>query len=214
MTAPLVCFVSVPRNKLRITGPFDKVIQPLLDELNIPQSSAERCTVPCFVKQLPSVLLHFPDAVKISSVQLRVQAQASMRTVSLEPDLGFPYHLKLSLACEITSSLRTITPWTTALGPVLTRILQGVLPPDLWIFDEVAAVSGGQEDFDEARHLSCILRYDLQERARENGEALVVAAALFQRPINDHRTYAEILFALRSPEETCIWFRRYVCTFA
>lgn len=135
-----------------------------------------------------------------------------MRTVSLDPVLGFPYHLKLSLACQITSSLRTITPWTTALGPVLTSILQSALPSDLWIFEEVAAVSGGQDDFDEARHLSCILRHDLQDRARENGEALIVAAALFHGPINGRRTYAEILFGLKNPEETRIWFRRYVCT--
>jgi hypothetical protein len=210
MTAPLICFVTLPRSKLRVSGPFDKAIQPLLDKLGIPRS-AERCTVPCFVRQLPSVLLHFPDAVQVKSVQLRAQAQASMRTVSLEPELGFPYHLKLSLACQITSSLRTITPWTTALGPVLTNILKSVLPPDLWIFDEVAGVSGGQDNFDEARHLSCILRHDLQDRARENGEALVVAAALFERPIDDHRTYAEILFGLRSLEEIRTWFRRYVC---
>ncbi|KAJ5228123.1 hypothetical protein N7489_008831 [Penicillium chrysogenum] len=113
---------------------------------------------------------------------------------------GHPTH-------PITSSLRTITPWTTALGPVLTDILKSVLPPDLWIFDEVAGVSGGQDNFDEARHLSCILRHDLQDRARENGEALVVAAALFERPIDDHRTYAEILFGLRSLEEIRTWFR-------
>ncbi|KAE8333799.1 hypothetical protein BDV39DRAFT_188166 [Aspergillus sergii] len=40
-----------------------------------------------------------------------------MRTITIRPELGFNYHLKLSLACQITSALRTITPWTTCGGP-------------------------------------------------------------------------------------------------
>lgn len=207
---PTLAFVSVPRSKLRISGPFDRTIQPLLDKLGVPQSSAERCTVPCFARQLPSILLHFPDAIHVKSVLNCAHAQTSMRTVTLQPELGFPYHLKLSLACQITSSLRTITPWTTALGPLLTDILKKCLPPNLWIFEEVAAVTGSQGNFDEARHLSCILRQDLENRARENREALIVVAGLFQRPLNDHRTYAEILFDLGSLEQTLSWFRRYV----
>lgn len=44
MITPMICFVSVPRSKLRISGPFEGVIKPLLDKAGVPQSSAERCT--------------------------------------------------------------------------------------------------------------------------------------------------------------------------
>lgn len=70
-------------------------------------------------------------------------------------------------------------------------------------------MTGSQGNFDEARHLSCILRQDLEDRAGENREALIVVAGLFQKPFNDHRAYAEIPFDLGSLEQTLTWFRRY-----
>jgi siderophore synthetase component len=132
-----------------------------------------------------------------------------MRTVTISPELGFPYHLKLALACQITSALRTITPWTACGGLEVSELLQKLLPSDLWVFNEAAAVCGSQEDFNEAKHLSCILREDLESRATASGETLILAAALAQRPVNDSRSHAERVFGLDTLKKRVDWFRRY-----
>lgn len=210
MLTPTLSFVSVPRTDLRFWGPFEQVLQPLLERLDIPKPTSDRVVVPCLAQQLPSIILRFPNAIVLKSVVECADAQASMRTLALRPELEFGYHLKLSLACQITSALRTITPWTTCGGPILTELLEGLLHPDLWVFREVAAVTGSQVDFSAARHLSCILREDPEARARENNEALIISAALAQQPPSASRTYAEILFGLETISQKQKWFRRFI----
>ncbi|OGM47726.1 hypothetical protein ABOM_004343 [Aspergillus bombycis] len=210
MLKPTLAFVSVPRDNLRITGQFERELQPLLQQLDIPETTRDRVTVPCLAQQLPSVHQRFPGAVILKLVTNCADAQASMRTLTISPELEFDYHLKLSLACQITSAIRTITPWTTCGGPVQTALLERFLPDDLWVFREVAAVSGSQEDFNEARHLSCILRDSLESRAEANGEVLIIAAALAQHPYGDSRTHVEILYNLETIAQKQEWFRKYV----
>ena len=210
MLTPALAFVSIPRTDLRVTGDFEAIIQPLLETLEIPCPTPGRVIVPCLSRQLPSVYQRFPSAVVLNIIDNIAEAQASMRTLTLRPECGFGYHLKLSLACHITSSLRTITPWTTCGGPVQTALLEKFLPKDLWIFREVAAVSGAQENFDDAKHLSCILRDDLEARADAHNERLVVAAALAQQPYNNTCSYAEILYNLHTIVDKQSWLRRYM----
>ncbi|KAE8422529.1 IucC family-domain-containing protein [Aspergillus pseudocaelatus] len=210
MLTPTLAFVSVPRDNLRITGHFEQELQPLLKRLNIPQTTSDRVIVPCLAQQLPSVHQRFPDAVVLKLTADCADAQASMRTLTMRPELGFGYHLKLSLACQITSALRTITPWTTCGGPVQTALLEKFLPEDLWVFREMAAVSGSQEDFNEARHLSCILRDSLESRSQANDEVLILAAAFGQQPYGESRTYAEILYNLETVSLKKEWLQRYV----
>ncbi|GAT25938.1 hypothetical protein RIB2604_02005180 [Aspergillus luchuensis] len=68
------------------------------------------------------------------------------------------------------------------------KILQSLLPQDLWIFEEAASVTGAQEDFDKACQLTCIIRKSLEKRAADIGETLIPVAGLLQRPFNDDRT--------------------------
>ncbi|KAI9368037.1 IucC family-domain-containing protein [Aspergillus egyptiacus] len=210
MLQPALAFVSVPRTDLRITGPFEQELQPLLERLKVPKTTDDRVVVPCLAQQLPSIQQRFPSATVLQLTADCADAQASMRTLTLRPELEFKYHLKLSLACQITSALRTITPWTTCGGPVQTALLEKLLPEDLWVFREVAAVSGSQENFNDARHLSCILRDSLDSRARENDESLIIAAALAQRPAGSSRTYAEVLYRLETIPQKKEWFAKYI----
>ncbi|EYE96808.1 uncharacterized protein EURHEDRAFT_514051 [Aspergillus ruber CBS 135680] len=203
MLTPTLAFLSVPRTDLRVTGAFEAAIQPLLSKLEIPSTSADRVVVPCLSRQLSSVHQRFPNAVVLKTIDNIADAQASMRTLTLRPEYDFGYHLKLSLACQITSALRTITPWTTCGGPKF-------LPTDLWVFREVAAVSGAQDNFADAKHLSCILRDDLEARADANNERLMIAAALAQQPYNNTRSYAEILYNLHTTTDKQFWLRTYV----
>ncbi|KAF4231520.1 hypothetical protein CNMCM8980_005309 [Aspergillus fumigatiaffinis] len=214
MLTPSLAFVSVPRTDMRISGSFEETLAPLLTRLGVPTASEDRIIVPCLANQLPAVQLYFPNAVLVKTVSQCVDAQASMRTLTVRPELDFPYHLKVSLACYITSALRTITPWTTVNGPVFTELLERFLPPDLWDFREVASVTGSQSDFDKAKHLSCILRHDLEARARMNKETLILAAALSHHSPDTCRPYAETLFNLQTSREKECWFRRYIaCLF-
>lgn len=210
MLTPPLAFLSVPREDMRLTGSFESLIQPLLNTLSIPPTSKDRIIVPCLSRQLPSISKRFPRAIHLKTVIDCADAQASMRTLTLRPGCHFGYHLKLSLACQITSALRTITPWTTCGGPVQTDLLEKFLPEDMWVFREVAAVSGAQDDFGDAKHLSCILRDDLEARAGEQNESLVIAAALAQQPYGSDRTYAEILYGLETEVQKQEWFRGFV----
>ncbi|GLA18271.1 siderophore [Aspergillus niger] len=130
------------------------------------------------------------------TVQNRCRAQLSMRTVSMTPDVGSsPLHLKLSLNCQITSHLRTISPNAAALATAVGNILRDLLPPDLWIFEEAASITGAQEDFQKACQLTCIIRKSPELEAAGIGETLIPVAGLMQKPFNDART----LFSLILP---------------
>ncbi|KAJ5613865.1 hypothetical protein N7528_007519 [Penicillium herquei] len=210
MLTPGITFLSLPSSDLHLAGPFSQLLQPLLQVLEIPDAPEGLTILPCLTQQLPSVIQRFPRAEILKSVDDCVDAQASLRTVTPRPELNFPFHLKLSLACQITSALRTITPWSAQGGPIVTQIMDRFLPPSLWVFKEVASATGSQSDFDEAKHLSCILRENLEIRAEANDEVLIIAAALIQQPHGTSQSYAEILFSLNTVSQKQEWFREYV----
>lgn len=207
MLTPTLAFVLVPRTDMRITGPFEEKLKPLISRLKIPETGKDKVVVPCLQQQLPAVQVYFPNAIVLKHVSECVNAQASIRTLTPRPELKFEYHLKLALACQITSALRTITPWTTVGSSFVTELLEKFLPPGMWVFKEVAAITGAQDDFSKAKHLSCILRSDLEQRASENNESLILAAGLVQEPLDGNRSYAEILYNLDSLEKKKDWFR-------
>lgn len=202
--------MSLPQSEMKTFGPFSSLLKPLLESLGIPNPhSSDRVVVPCFTRQLPSILPLFPDARLLGSVRKCCRAQISMRTISFLPDVGSPLHLKLSLNCQITSGPRTITPWTAALSPALSTALKNLLPPDLWIFEDAASITGGQDDFDKARHLTCIIRKSPEKQAEELGETIIPVAGLFQKPYKDNRTYMEIMFGLDDLKQKQAWLRKY-----
>lgn len=206
MLTPGIIFLSVPRSQIQITGPYESTIHELLPKIGISSPTPDRIIVPALAQQRPAIKLRFPDVFVVG--RDRALAQASLRTVTLRPELDFKFNLKLSLACQITSAMRTITPWSTLGAPAVSELLTELVPPDLWIYREIASVTGAQADFNEARHFSCIFREDLEFRAREQGETLIVAAALAQRTIDSSVTYAEHLFGLDSVDSKLSWLKR------
>lgn len=208
MLTPEILFLSVPRSQIHITGPFESTLRELFIKLGIPNPTPDRILVPAIAQQRPAIKSRFPNVYVVGTEQ--AFAQASTRTITLRSELRFKYCLKLSLACEITSAMRTITPWSAMGGPAVSELLVELVPPNLWIYREIASVTGAQADFNEARHFSCILREDVEFRAREQGETLIVAAALAQRTVGRSVTYAERLFALDSLESKLSWLRRCV----
>ncbi|KAL4895701.1 IucC family-domain-containing protein [Aspergillus ambiguus] len=198
MRAPSLTFVAIPRRDVRLTGAFESTLQPLLRRLCIEkQDNDDRITVPCLTQQLPVILHFYPGSIPLKEVSGAAKAQASMRTITLCPELEFQYHMKFSLACQITSAFRMITPWTAAQGLGITDLLA-----------KVAAVSGNRDDSDVAKQLGCILREDPEPRARDNNEALIVVATLLERQLSDGRTHAEKLFNLDTAEARKEWYER------
>lgn len=211
MLSPTIIFLSVPKSQVCVTGPYESILLDLLISLDIPRPAPDRVIIPALEQQQPSILARYSDVRIVGSDQ--ASAQASLRTISVRPELKFGYHLKLSLACQITSALRTITPWSTIGGPEVSELLVRLLPPDMWVYREVASVTGAQQDFDEAKHMSCILREDLELMARAQGETLILAAALPQTTVHGGRTHAESIFELDTLEQRLVWFKQYVWTF-
>lgn len=184
-------------------------MHPLLKLMGVSATSMQddHTVVPCLSRHLPALLHFFPEAKLVKSVDGRALAQASIRTVSVP---GFTYDLKLSLACLITSGLRVLPCYSAEAAPAMTRLLEGVIPHDLWLCGEIAAVTGSQPNTEEAQYITCILRENLESRAEENNESLILVAALLEKPRCGTKTYAEILFNLETTEDKVVWLKRYL----
>ncbi|KAE8330163.1 hypothetical protein BDV39DRAFT_202350 [Aspergillus sergii] len=89
-------------------------------------------------------------------------AQASIRTVSVP---GYGFDIKFFLACLITSAPRVLPNWSADVASNITSVLKKLFPPDLWVFGEVAAVTGSQENVSDAHHLTCILQGNMEAKA-------------------------------------------------
>lgn len=208
MLNPGISLVLIPRSSVHMYGPFEELTHSLVEGLGVaPPVSNDLVIIPCLSRQLPAVLNYFPEAEHVKSVPGAAKAHAAIRTVSIT---GYEFDVKFSLACQITSALRVLPCWSAAAAPRMTALMKEILPEDLWLFGEVAAVTGSQEDKSEARHLTCILRENLVPKAQENDEALILVSALMEKPLDSQQTYAEILFDLKTTVEKKKWFTRFV----
>ncbi|KAJ5097169.1 IucC family-domain-containing protein [Penicillium angulare] len=209
LLSPEITFISVPRSELRVTGPFEQLLEPLLQSLKIPQepNQDDRIIVPCFTRQLPGIVSIFPQTRRIQSIPDACRAQISMRSVSFKPEI-FSHHLKLSLLVQITGGLRIVSDSGAVLGPVLSKILPNLLPPDVWFFEEPASITGIQSEVLEAGLISCIIR-KLPEQTKSSKEILIPGAGLYQKPFNEDQSYMETLFGLDTLQKKQDWFRKY-----
>ncbi|KAL6232504.1 hypothetical protein BDW75DRAFT_242903 [Aspergillus navahoensis] len=67
MIAPSLSFVSIPRKDMRVTGPVETTLEPLLQKLEIPKPTDENTLiVPCLTRQTPAILHHFENATVMS----------------------------------------------------------------------------------------------------------------------------------------------------
>lgn len=71
-------------------------------------------------------------------------------------------------------------------------------------------MTGNEQDMAEARYMTCILRENLESRAKENNEALMLSSVLMEKPMGGSRTYAEVLFDLHTTADKVRWFKRFV----
>ncbi|KAL8803044.1 MAG: hypothetical protein Q9182_003414 [Xanthomendoza sp. 2 TL-2023] len=76
--------------------------------------------------------------------------------------------------------------------------------------NELAAATGSDANFDKAKHCSVLVRENLEEKARANGETLIVSAALAEKGVIGEVCHAEQLFELCTEAQKEIWFRHGV----
>ncbi|KAG8688762.1 hypothetical protein FRC11_004822, partial [Ceratobasidium sp. 423] len=214
-----ITIISVPRARIHLDGPFETSLEPLLSKLNLATIPADRALLPCFAEQLPVIHEHFGTDAEVvpsenKSIKLHGQRQAAMRTLSV-PE--FPFHVKMALSCTITSATRTMTPWTARMCIEVSQLLQDIasdpdIMPDpdlLWIARKMATACSADADFEEAKHLSVMLREDLEPRARTLGQCFVLPATLFEVGGEDRVAHVVRLFGLKTIEACKAWFRGY-----
>ncbi|EPS42535.1 hypothetical protein H072_3486 [Dactylellina haptotyla CBS 200.50] len=207
---PSISIISLPRSDVSIYGEFEALIRPLLKSFGVECSTSdERIIIPYHAEQVPAILTEFPDARVIKTMAGRARAQSSTRTVSIE---GYPLDLKFSLAVRIGTVFRQFGNSDALFGVRMSKWLRNIVPDNLWVFEEVASISGNEEKkgFYPARRLACVLRESLISRADERNETLILPAALIDRPYGESRTYAEIVFGLHTKEQKLAWFRTYL----
>ncbi|CAE6342302.1 unnamed protein product [Rhizoctonia solani] len=209
-----VIIISVPRTRIHLDGPFEASMKPLLDKIGIVPAPADRVLLPCFAEQLPAVHAYFgTDAEKVlSKTKLHGQRQVSMRTVSI-PD--FQLHVKMALSYTITSATRTMTPWTARMCIEVSQLLQDITSGSdlLWIARKMATACSADPDFEKAKHLSVMLREDLEPKARELGQCLVLPATLFEIGGEDRVAYVLRVFDLFTIDARKNWFLNHTRTY-
>ncbi|KAJ3840591.1 IucC family-domain-containing protein [Lentinula raphanica] len=184
-THPKIYFVRVPRSSLSILGPFESVMNNLVNSaaanagINLPSGDSSAVSMPVHEIQLDSVLAKFPDTRALDRrIHVVASAQSSTRTV-LVPELP-GMSLKLSVGVKISSALRTISHYTADFGPRFSEIVIPRLSIDRNLLtvecEPASAVYRGVEP-DVAKHFTAILRNFYQPASGEN---VIVCAALLE----------------------------------
>lgn len=181
MSKPTLMLMSISADAVDVSGEFLTIMAKLLPTDMVPIG---RVPVLVHPLQVPNIVSMFPEAT-FHPFTVSALAQASLRTVII-PELP-NYAFKLPIGIKITSALRTISPWTTFMGPRLIPILDRIVPKSnvLQYAAERGSVSARNSNFDTAKHLACIIRDDFSAALREQNEALIVCAALTERPNGD-----------------------------
>jgi len=106
MLHPIVNFVAVQREDLRITGAFEKAIEPFRDILIDEHDPTTEVVIPVHSYQVVNITALFPEA-RILKYEERAEASLNLRTVQI-PSLE-QYHVKLSCGIILSGGIRTIT---------------------------------------------------------------------------------------------------------
>ncbi|KAG0171015.1 hypothetical protein DFQ30_001634 [Apophysomyces sp. BC1015] len=219
---PKLRAVAIPKSSLNLRGEFEELSRPLLDAMLKSESKTFRAKYPGHVfmpiheLQIPNVEQKFPDAVVLPpQYNVTVEALTSIRSVAA-PAVLPGLSVKLCLGIKISSALRTITPFSTYFGPGFSF---GVVPKltydhsKLTIERELGSAVYKHDDFDVAKHCSCVFR-EAVEYANDNQDTIVPCAALvekIQRPDTDETLLTHV-WGLNTEEKRVAFLDRYIET--
>ncbi|KAF7727683.1 hypothetical protein EC973_007238 [Apophysomyces ossiformis] len=219
---PKIRPVAIPKSSMNLRGDFEELSRPLIDAMLKNESKTLRAKYPDHVfmpiheLQIPNVEAKFPDAVVLPpQYNVTVEALTSIRSVAA-PTILPGLSVKLCLGIKISSALRTITPFSTYFGPGFSFDVVPKLTYDkkkLTIERELGSAVYNHEDFDEAKHCSCVIR-EAFEYAEDNRDLIVPCAALvekIQRPDTDE-TLLTHTWGLDTEEKRIAFLDRYIET--
>ncbi len=169
------------------------------------------------IKQKFAHLLEKKLLVIFSHIKLSSKPTLSFRTV-IPSNTNLSPHIKLPVAVQTTSAVRTVSPNSTENGPKISKILQNILEKEkhfagsLNIMREQFGLHVNIMPEDDKRHLSCLYR----ENARKyiaNKQLGIVVAALFEiSPVSQVPLIIELMqLANATDQQQAIihYFREY-----
>ncbi|KAJ1662217.1 hypothetical protein IW140_006104 [Coemansia sp. RSA 1813] len=220
-----LAFVAVPRSEVRVEGRLEELLDTLYRNAELEGKGEQRSqyildyinretelVLPVHPFHMPAVLEMFAFARQLPFA-VSAEAQASLRTVCPSVLVPLGYDIKLPLGIKVSSALRTITPWSTYVGPRITHVIPDILremdaSEPLLIAGEPASAVSTNPDFDIAKYLSCVIREDPDHICRLRGQRAILAAALTN--FNDDGTSTVIQqWKLDTREKRCAFLKNY-----
>ncbi|OMJ18355.1 hypothetical protein AYI70_g5396 [Smittium culicis] len=222
----LINFVTIERSHVVIEGSYEDSLKSLFESATktiklpyksitiIPEEETKMLNlinlqthviIPVHEMHLPAIVEKFGSLIRILPFEAKAQGQASLRTVS--PDSMIPSGLciKLPLGIKTSSALRTITPWSTHIGPRISKILP-LLNKKLEEVYSNTSTPYNHENIYIAREIAIREEADYLVRNNEN-EKVVVCAALTEKTI-DGIPFAEKCLELNTHEKKINFFTR------
>ncbi|RKP05806.1 hypothetical protein THASP1DRAFT_19309, partial [Thamnocephalis sphaerospora] len=118
--------------------------------------------------------------------------------------------IKLCLGVKTSSAMRTVSPWATYRGPGMVDLLEKLVAnytSTLVLLHETSSAVVANADFDDAKHLSCIIREEAAQKTTAN-EQVIVCAALVERDCNGV-SFVQAAFGLDTAAKRLEFFERY-----
>ncbi|KAI9291782.1 hypothetical protein K502DRAFT_326122 [Neoconidiobolus thromboides FSU 785] len=207
MLSPKMIVCKVPREEVTILGKYESVLKPLYEELAGEVNIETEALIMVHELQVYNLKEKFPN-VKVLSKQISSLSQATLRTMKID---GFPnFNFKLPLGIKVTSALRTVSPWTTFFGPNFGRIAQKINldKENLIIVDEVGSIVSNHPSIDMAKHLSCLIREEVEVQCLKRDEKVIIAAALTEIDFDNVSVLTKV-FNLNTYEKRVSFFKTY-----
>ena len=161
-------------------------------------------------------LIQSKKLVLFPNIKLITNPTLSFRTVVSKTHPNSP-HIKLPVAVQTTSAMRTVSAASTENGPKISKIMRDILQKENYFNGRLRAMSEmiGLHvigyNHDTTRHLSVIFRENPTEHLQDNECAIVVAALFDHSPLSGIPVFAELLRLsnVNTTKRACQYFRDY-----
>jgi siderophore synthetase component len=139
-----------------------------------------------------SELIGNKNLLLLNNIELKTKPSMSFRTMIPQINSDQP-HIKLPTAIQMTSAMRTVSPRSCELGPRISQLIDDILRKEnsfnhsFYALSEqlgIHLISNDEQQDQKAKHLSCILRTNPHQVAKEN-EIVVPVATLLADSIDE-----------------------------
>ncbi|OLY78988.1 hypothetical protein AYI68_g6640 [Smittium mucronatum] len=235
-------FIAIEKNNVVIEGDYESSLQPLFKSATETASQAIQAPtdihdmlslvnqnthviVPVHEMHLPAVIQKFGNQISVLPFFTIAEGQASLRTVSPKSLEKSGLCIKLPLGIKTSSALRTITPWSTHIGPRISKILPILNkrlveiysststpynPENMYVAREIASIVHNDADFDISKYLSCIVREEADYLIRNNYDEKAIVCAALTESLSDGVPFVEKSLGLVADDQKIKFFTSFV----